>query len=297
MLKQQDDILSKAQIEQLIKEMGDVKEMDAEEEVQRNWIESIKYKLENFKLLRDTNNQQVAGVCAGLGIYFRIDPVIIRLIFSLFAIFGLFENPKITMAAITVYVLLWIAMPAAKTTIQRIEMKGENVTLGNIEKELKQPKAKGSGAIASIANMFESMFTVIGKVMKKCFELCVRGTGLLIVLGGIAGLVMTLIGFFSGIFVPGTYFGLENRINLMALPDFNILIVFALIAGVSGFSLLIELGVALVLLKNVLKTIPTILLLGITILAVSLLITLGMHDIYDLRTGATDNAINQVYLR
>jgi hypothetical protein len=141
------------------------------------------------------------------------------------------------------------------------------------------------------------MFTVIGKVMKKCFELCVRGTGLLIIIGGIAGLVMTLIGFFSGIFLPGSYFGLESRINLMALPDLNILIVIALIAGIAGFSLLIELGVSLVLLKNVLKTIPTILLLGITILAVSLLLTLGMHDVYEIRTGATDNTIDQVYIR
>ena len=35
------------------------------------------------KLKRDTQNQMFAGVCAGIGKYFDIDPTLVRLVFAL----------------------------------------------------------------------------------------------------------------------------------------------------------------------------------------------------------------------
>jgi len=37
------------------------------------------------RLFRDRNNKMIAGVCAGLGNYFDIDPTIIRLAWVVFA--------------------------------------------------------------------------------------------------------------------------------------------------------------------------------------------------------------------
>lgn len=42
----------------------------------------------NKKLYRSNNDRMLAGVCGGLGEYFHIDPVIIRLIFALIAFGG-----------------------------------------------------------------------------------------------------------------------------------------------------------------------------------------------------------------
>ncbi len=54
-------------------------------------------------LLRSSNDQIVAGVCAGLAEYFDIDPIIVRLVFALLILSG--------GSGILVYIILWIVMP------------------------------------------------------------------------------------------------------------------------------------------------------------------------------------------
>lgn len=59
------------------------------------------------KLYRDTENGILGGVCAGMGRYFKIDPVILRLLFVIltFITFG-----------IIIYVILWIVLPPSPFT-------------------------------------------------------------------------------------------------------------------------------------------------------------------------------------
>ena len=40
------------------------------------------------KLFRSRTNRKIAGVCAGLGDYFNIDPTIVRILFLIFLLFG-----------------------------------------------------------------------------------------------------------------------------------------------------------------------------------------------------------------
>lgn len=55
------------------------------------------------KLVRDTSNEMIAGVCAGLAHYFDIDVVLIRLVFVILALAG---GPGLLL-----YIILWIIMP------------------------------------------------------------------------------------------------------------------------------------------------------------------------------------------
>lgn len=52
---------------------------------------------------RNTQDKVIAGVCSGLGEYFSIDPLFIRIAFLLF----FFEPP----IAVLGYIALWIALP------------------------------------------------------------------------------------------------------------------------------------------------------------------------------------------
>lgn len=55
------------------------------------------------RLMRDKRNKLVAGVCGGLGNYFNVDPVLVRLTFILaMLLFGFGLLP---------YLLLWVIMP------------------------------------------------------------------------------------------------------------------------------------------------------------------------------------------
>jgi len=83
------------------------------------------------RMYRDPDHRVLAGVCSGMGAYFNIDPVILRVIFAI-----LFFVTSGTW--FIVYVVLWIAVPKAKTTAQRLEMRGQEATVSNIEKSIKE---------------------------------------------------------------------------------------------------------------------------------------------------------------
>ena len=58
------------------------------------------------KLERPNDDRMIAGVCAGLGNYFGIDPTIIRILFVLFFLFA--------GGGVLIYLVLWIVMPQAQ---------------------------------------------------------------------------------------------------------------------------------------------------------------------------------------
>jgi phage shock protein PspC (stress-responsive transcriptional regulator) len=67
------------------------------------------------KLYRDTDDKVIGGVSSGLAYYFGIAPIWIRLFFIALTFFGM---------SIVVYIILWIIIPEARTTTQKLEMRG-----------------------------------------------------------------------------------------------------------------------------------------------------------------------------
>jgi phage shock protein C len=65
--------------------------------------------MEPKRLLRSNVNKAIAGVCGGIAEYFVIDPVLVRILFVLTAIFG---------AGFIVYLVLWIMMPETPQIFQ-----------------------------------------------------------------------------------------------------------------------------------------------------------------------------------
>jgi phage shock protein PspC (stress-responsive transcriptional regulator) len=81
------------------------------------------------RLYRDPDTRMLGGVCGGLGAYFNIGPIIFRIIFILIS-FGMGSG-------IIIYVILWIVIPEASTTAQKLEMRGEPITIENIKKAVR----------------------------------------------------------------------------------------------------------------------------------------------------------------
>jgi phage shock protein C len=55
------------------------------------------------RLWRSRKDRKIAGVCGGLGEYFKVDPVWVRITFIIFLLLG--------GSALLVYLLLWILVP------------------------------------------------------------------------------------------------------------------------------------------------------------------------------------------
>ena len=82
------------------------------------------------RMYRDPDNRIIAGVCSGMAAYWRIDPWIMRVIFIIISLPG--------GLGILIYLILWIVLPEAKTTAQKIEMKGDPVNIHNIKDSVRQ---------------------------------------------------------------------------------------------------------------------------------------------------------------
>jgi phage shock protein PspC (stress-responsive transcriptional regulator) len=83
------------------------------------------------RLYRDIDNRVFGGVCAGIANYFNIDPVLARILFVVLSVASVGTG-------ILIYLVLWVAIPPALTTAQKLEMKGENITISNIEKTVRE---------------------------------------------------------------------------------------------------------------------------------------------------------------
>jgi phage shock protein PspC (stress-responsive transcriptional regulator) len=130
------DVIMKVDVSKVIKIMGepeDFKDEEAEKETKTGsgW-ESRRQKMNSKttkRLYRDPDNRILGGVCGGLGSYFNTDPLLFRIIFIVLLFAG--------SVGFWIYIILWIAIPEASTTAQKLEMRGEAITLENIKKAVR----------------------------------------------------------------------------------------------------------------------------------------------------------------
>jgi len=94
------------------------------------------------KLFRDTDNSYIGGVSAGLGHYFGIDVLWIRLIWAIL-FFG-------AGTGVILYLILWALVPEAKTTAEKLTMTGDPVNISNIEKKIKDSIDSVSETVKSV---------------------------------------------------------------------------------------------------------------------------------------------------
>lgn len=82
------------------------------------------------KLYRDDDDKLLAGVCSGIAAYFNTDPLWIRI--------GFIITTLIFSAGFWIYLMLWVIVPKARTTKEKLEMKGKKINISNIENSIKE---------------------------------------------------------------------------------------------------------------------------------------------------------------
>jgi phage shock protein PspC (stress-responsive transcriptional regulator) len=82
------------------------------------------------RMYRDPDKRIIGGVCSGMGAYWDIEPWIIRVIFVALAMGG--------GLGVLIYLILYVVLPEAKSTAQKIEMKGDPVNIHNITESVKK---------------------------------------------------------------------------------------------------------------------------------------------------------------
>ena len=122
-------------------------------------------------LYRNLSGRVFGGVCSGLGTYFRIDSVLIRIIFLILFMIGLLglDEGGFILLPTVAYICLWIAMPAARTDEQKREMTGRPTDLKgyreknfDFEKEIEDlSQSPGSRTFVRVGGVFLGLLMLL----------------------------------------------------------------------------------------------------------------------------------------
>ncbi|MCI2229545.1 PspC domain-containing protein [Polaribacter sp. MSW13] len=138
-------VVNESDIDDIIVIMGQPEDYAEAEESYND--ASYSYKRNNSsgkKLFRDGDDKFLGGVAAGIAHYFDVDTIWIRL-----GLLALFFGAGF---GFLVYIILWILLPEAKTTAEKLQMEGEPVNIDNIEKKIREEFNNVSENVSEFAN-------------------------------------------------------------------------------------------------------------------------------------------------
>lgn len=186
------------------------------------------------KFYRDSDNKVLGGVCSGLAAFLDIDVLLVRILAIVFFIFSV-------PVMLILYIVLWIVIPEAMTAAQKLEMKGERVTVSNIEKTVKDEfenvkdnfnkfkKSKSAHRAKEVGNQIVDVLVEILRLGVRAFVVLL---GIVLIVIG----VFSLFGLFSAFVLKSTFIPfIEIGSPHFFIPEvFNI---FANPASISMFSI------------------------------------------------------------
>ena len=275
-------VISFKEVEEIIAVMGQPEDyrIDGDEPIEATYIPSGNKTTK--KLYRDTENGMIGGVLAGLGHYFGVDKVWLR-IFLLIMVFAWGTG-------VLAYIILWIAMPEANTTSEKLEMRGEPVTISNIEKKVREEIEmlsekfkttdfdKMKKGMKSNGDKFKNNFSgVIGSIL----NVFAKVIGALMILSSLAILVVFLIGVLAFGTTNFPSFPFHSFVELGNFTDYPVwffgLLFYAAVSIPSFFVLLLGFKIIAPNSKSI-GSIAKYVLLALWIIAIAILIYIGVKQ-------------------
>lgn len=275
-------VISLKEVEEIISIMGQPEDYRIEGDNPIETATEFSYIKQSKKLYRDEENAVIGGVLAGLGHYFGIDKAWLRvlLLIMVFA-WG---------TGFVAYIILWIAMPAAKTRSEKLEMRGEPVTISNIEKKVREEIETLSEKIKStdlegVKKGFQTnsnkLKDAFGDILGSIFNIITKVIGALMIITSIAILIVFLIGVLAFGTSNFENFPFHSFIELGNFTDYPIWffgILFYLAVGIpSLFILLVGIKIVAPTSKSI-GNIAKYVLLSIWIIAIGILISIGVKQ-------------------
>lgn len=115
-------------IEQIVEKLGQPEDFSGDTTATSETASAVHDDSVEKRLFRDGDRAMIGGVCAGVAAYFNVDVVIIRAIYVFtFLTFGI---------GFLLYIVLWALVPLAKTSSDKLRMKGQHVNIENMKSEL-----------------------------------------------------------------------------------------------------------------------------------------------------------------
>lgn len=193
------------------------------------------------KMYRNPQGRVIGGVAGGIASYFDIDITIVRLLFVLTALLG--------GTGIIAYLVLWIILPEAKSITDKVQMKGEAVTLENIDSNIKKtqeskdnPKEE-SVFVRVLLFPFRLIATILSGIAKALGPIA---SFLVDFIRVIVGIILTIIGLvllFSILIIGATIMGLIAGSGMIHTSAFPIELLHNTMSPIGYISAIIVVGI------------------------------------------------------
>ena len=283
-IKNERQVISYKEVDEVITIMGQPEDYMVDEEIFED-EPSYSYsqtKTTGKQLFRDTDHSYVGGVSSGLAHYMGIESIWVRLLWVILTIAS-------SGAFLLIYIALWIFVPEAKTTADKLSMRGEEVNISNIERKIREGFDDVAGKVKSVdyekygkqaRSGATSAATGISAAILFMLNIFVKFIGIMILL--VAGSI--LIGLFIALFTVGTFGIIDapwtDYVEMAGIgaPLWLISLLAFFVAGIPVFFLFI-LGLK-ILVKN-LKSLGTptkLVLLGLWLLSLIGLSIIGVSQ-------------------
>ena len=110
------------------------------------------------RLYRDPDDKWVGGVLGGVGAYFDVDPLILRLIYLAFLFLGF---------GFILYLILWVILPSADSAAEKLQMRGEEVNVENIKRVFEEGAERVQKGARTVADEASEMGRKFGPQARK----------------------------------------------------------------------------------------------------------------------------------
>lgn len=221
-------VVNEQDISNIIKIMGEPEDYEENETGYTDNSSSYqRKKTSNRKLYRDGDDKFLGGVAAGVGHYLGIDAIWLRLL-----LIALFFSAGF---GFLIYIILWVLLPEATTTAEKLEMEGEHVTIDNIEKKIREEFSAIKETLEDGANNvkkkvadgfqkngkkatsgLQELIGVIGIIFSVLFNMIGKFIGVIIII--FSSIILVLL--FLAIFSLGSFELLGYGEDFINLPNF-----------------------------------------------------------------------------
>ena len=317
-------VVNESDIDEIVEIMGQPEDYAVDEELfMDDGGKSYSSSSSNKKLFRDGDDKFLGGVSSGIAHYFSVDVIWIRLAWLLLAFFGFGTG-------IVIYIILWILLPEAKTTAEKLQMEGEPVNISNIEKkiraEFEDASVRVKGAAKDVGDAvkegyenvtdslkkkdlkkhqnraksgLQDLIDTLGKIIVTFFMVIGKFIGVILIIVSIAALIGLIISLFTAGAVDfiGVYSMLDGDfqiINPTGVPIWVFSLLILILMGIP-FLMLFFLGLFILSSKSkILSRTAKFVLLGIWIIALLGAIYVGVRQAAEFAYEGSSVELNDI---
>ena len=280
-------VITLEDVEKLISSMGSVNDISQDDpndnEKETEDLESKPVR----KLFRNPQNKVLGGVISGIANYFNFDVTILRIVIALMLFIPQLGGPLIIL-----YLIMWAIIPEAKTAVDKIIMKGEEVNLNTLENEINSKHSLKKNEKNGFAKIIEFPIEITRQTASFVFKIFSKIIPLISIIIGLGIVVGCSVGIAAMVTVFLNYFMIYG--NLPFMPETSQVLRYVFFGSVFFVSLfpmlaVMILGISLIRRKWSFKLISSITMFCMWLIALITLITVSFRIFPNMKTVGFEN--------